>query len=996
MPNLPNLITTIANWISWLIRSVAQGGHRLIRGGRQRSRRLLAFAALAITTALGSIWIARPGAAITQIHSIETNINAAELTNQQGREPHSDRKNSKDSSLAKAIDLSLLDATSSYAVFPTNPTKPTQNQVLAQLNQLAQASNAAPDSLDALNSLDSRIEAGRSLYRNGRYAEAIIKWQQALHLADRQNELVAQAMVQSNLALAYQKQGQWTQAEAAIASSLALLNYDENAIPAPANQTQQLGSFIASLQPTPTLAQALNTKASLQFARGQTRSALTTWQIATAIYQQVGNPIGEIRGRLNQAQALKALGFFRRALNELEQVKVQLQDVPSSAIAAAGWRNLGDALVATGEFEQAETALNQSLAIAQATDATDAVDTDLEVSSTFLSLGNLFWVRAQQAVVRSTSDINAALGYYEAAANAAILASDQINADLNRLHLLTATERLESAIALANELESPIANLPPSRDHIYARINYAGNLVKIADENQNNRYYLAASDILAKAIAQAKELKDQRSLAYGLGNLAHVYEQTGQLAAAKQLSEEALAIAQSIDAPDIAYRWQWQLGRILSSQGDPEAAVAAYSEAVNSLEYLRSDLVATSQGVQFSFRDSVEPVYRQLVSLLLSDQFGNGVTKQKNLLKAQAVIESLRQAELVDFFRADCVEAKPVTIAALDPNAALIYPVVLDDRLEVILRLPDQPLRHYATTVTSSRVNTMVVDLRINLLDRTAVDYLAQAQQLYDWLIRPAATEIANSKASNLIFVLDDALRNVPMAVLHDGDRYLGQDYSIAMAPGLELIESQQLDRQEIVALTAGLTEARQGFSSLPNVELELTEINSQVPSQILLNQEFTNDRLTASLQNADFPIIHLATHGEFSSKAEDTFLLTWDSRLNIEDLKQLLGSRSQSEDKAIELLILSACETAVGDRRAALGLAGMAVRAGARSTLASLWSIDDAATAQFMARLYDNLGDRNISRAKALQKAQIALINDPEYNHPFFWAPFVMVGNWL
>jgi CHAT domain-containing protein len=475
-----------------------------------------------------------------------------------------------------------------------------------------------------------------------------------------------------------------------------------------------------------------------------------------------------------------------------------------------------------------------------------------------------------------------------------------------------------------------------------------------------------------------------------------VYEQTGQLNTAKQLSEEALAIAQLLDAPDIAYRWQWQLGRILQAEGDTDAAIAAYSEAVNNLQYLRSDLVATNQGVQFSFRESVEPVYRQLVSLLLRDDYADPASKQKNLEKAQDVIESLRRAELVDFFRADCVEAKPINIAELDPNAALIYPVVLDDRLEVILRLPGQPLRHYATNVSSSQVNTTVIDLRINLLDRLAVDYLVQAQQLYDWLIRPAAKEIANSGVSNLIFVLDDALRNAPMAVLYDGDRYLSETYSVAMAPGLELIESQQLDRQDIVALTAGLTEARQGFSSLPNVELELTEINTQVPSQILLNQEFTNDRLKDSLKGADFPIIHLATHGEFSSKSEDTFLLTWDSRLNIEDLKQILGSRSQAENEAIELLILSACQTAVGDRRAALGLAGMAVRAGARSTLASLWSIDDAATAQFMVQLYDNLGDRNISRAKALQQAQTALINDPQYNHPFYWAPFVLVGNWL
>jgi CHAT domain-containing protein len=938
----------------------------------QKSRRLVILLGLTITAAFIATLLSSPAAAVNQMTAIETNIKT-KIDVITPLDPAT-RINAE-----TAIDLSLFDHYSNLANAASQAelsAKPPINQLLAQLN------NPTPDVL---------VETGRQLYRAGRYAEAIAQWQEALRLYIDRGDLMPQAMVQSNLALAYQKQGQWQQAEAAIANSLALLGYDDRL---GLNQLEQL---TAPLKPSPMLAQALNTKASLQFARGHSQDALTTWQIATAVYQQVGNQLGEIRGSLNQVQALKALGFFRRALNQLEAVKIQLQDSGSSPIAAAGWRSLGDALIAAGEFEQAETALNRSLTIAQ---ATDAIDSGLEVSNAFLSLGNLYWIRAQQSLVTSASELDAALGYYAAAANAAPSTTSKIDAQLNRLNLLAATQRFAGATAVAQELRSSIDSLPPSRDHIYAQINYAQSLIKLASGNSNQAqaYYSQAALVLGKAIAQAKDLQDNRSLAYALGNLASLYEQAGQLDDAKQLSEDALAIAQSIDATDIAYRWQWQLGRILTVQGEREAAIAAYSEAVNNLQYLRSDLVATSQGVQFSFRDSVEPVYRQLVSLLLSDDddLGDRNTKQKNLLKAQSVIESLRQAELVDFFRADCVETKPVNIAELDPNAALIYPVVLDDRLEVILRLPDQPLRHYATTVPSNTVNNMVVDLRINLLDRAAVDYLVQAQQLYDWLIRPAATAIANSGVDSLIFVPDDALRNVPMAVLYDGDRYLGQDYSIALAPGLQLIESQQLDRQEIVALTAGLTEARQGFSSLPNVALELSEINTQVPSQILLNQEFTNARLQDSLQNADFPIIHLATHGEFSSRAEDTFLLTWDSRLNIEDLKQILGGRSQSQDRAIELLILSACETAVGDRRAALGLAGMSVRAGARSTLASLWSIDDAATAQFMVRLYDNLGDRNITRAAALQKAQASLINDPEYSHPFYWAPFVLVGNWL
>jgi CHAT domain-containing protein len=142
--------------------------------------------------------------------------------------------------------------------------------------------------------------------------------------------------------------------------------------------------------------------------------------------------------------------------------------------------------------------------------------------------------------------------------------------------------------------------------------------------------------------------------------------------------------------------------------------------------------------------------------------------------------------------------------------------------------------------------------------------------------------------------------------------------------------------------------------------------------------------------------VVHLATHGQFSSKAEDTFILTWDDRINIKQLNNVLKTRDLTESSIIELLVLSACQTAVGDKRAALGLAGMAVRAGARSTLASLWSVNDAATASFMIKFYQNLADNKVTKAEAVRRAQLSLLQNPDYSHPYFWAPFILVGNWL
>ncbi|NJR64375.1 MAG: CHAT domain-containing protein [Leptolyngbyaceae cyanobacterium CRU_2_3] len=140
--------------------------------------------------------------------------------------------------------------------------------------------------------------------------------------------------------------------------------------------------------------------------------------------------------------------------------------------------------------------------------------------------------------------------------------------------------------------------------------------------------------------------------------------------------------------------------------------------------------------------------------------------------------------------------------------------------------------------------------------------------------------------------------------------------------------------------------------------------------------------------------MVHLATHGQFSSNAAETFLLTWDGRINVNQLSQLLRSRDP-KNPPIELLVLSACQTAAGDDRAALGLAGIAIRSGARSTLASLWKVNDESTTAFMAQFYRELIQPGISKTAALRNAQIALLHDSQYQQPFFWAPFVLVGNW-
>ncbi|MGF1491955.1 MAG: CHAT domain-containing protein [Microcoleaceae cyanobacterium] len=215
-----------------------------------------------------------------------------------------------------------------------------------------------------------------------------------------------------------------------------------------------------------------------------------------------------------------------------------------------------------------------------------------------------------------------------------------------------------------------------------------------------------------------------------------------------------------------------------------------------------------------------------------------------------------------------------------------------------------------------------------------------------------------------------------------------------AIAPSLQLIDPKPLSRQKSSVLLGGLSEARQGFNPLPNVELKVKQVSDLGEAEVLLNQAFTEAQVGTEITGLPYTVVHMATHGKFSSNLEDTYILTWDEKIKIEELRLLLSSNVKQENP-IELLVLSACTTA-GDKRAALGLAGMALRSGARSTIASLWTVDDKSTALLMTYFYQELAQTQATKAEAMRRAQQRILQEQGYNHPYFWSGFILVGNWL
>ena len=896
-------------------------------------------------------------------------------------------------------------------------------------------SNASISDTEVTESIEQLIQKGKTLYQSGQFAFAAQSFQQAAQVYQSQNDVLNQALALNYLSLSEQKLGHWNQANVAITTSLDLLKQSNLST----NNTKHI------------LALVLNTQGNLQLLLGQAENALQSWQKAAKIYTEIGDIAGNTGTLINQATAFQSLGLYRRTMKIFEQVEKNLLSMPNSSLKAAGLRSWGNWLLASGDIEKSQKILEQSLAVAQ------QLRSPQEESATLLSLGNAAFARGKRYLIKeSTTEDNLlpsrceetgiaqtqdtkyfkkASDLYHEIANKSSSPITAVQAQLNRLSVLQFLGQQPTNEYLGS-IKSALSNLTPSRAAIYARINFVQSLVcfekahkqttkEILNSSIPNQGFQTGEseqakiqnpeeiiELLNTAVQQAKDIKDQRAESYSLGSLAQFYEMQKQLSNAQQYTESALNLAQLINAPDIAYQWEWQLGRLLLVQRNSERAVAAYTLAVETLHTLRGDLVALNPDIQFDFRDEVEPVYRQLVKLLLnSDQTSTdkAVTKQisqKNLKQARDVIEALQLAELDNFFQDSCITIQPTQIDEVVDNAnpvtAVFYSIILADRIEIIVKLPhSQELRHYTTYKPKVEVENTLEALRQKLEQRyTFRDREELSQEVYNWIIKPAIADLEQSNVKNLVFVMDGLLQNIPMAALYDGKKYLIEKYSVAISPGLQLLAPQQ-KRKRLEALIGGLTESRRQLSPLPNVATELQQIESIIPSKRLINQAFTDTNIKQQVSSVSFPVVHLATHGKFSSKLEDTYIAAWNDNINIKQLGEILQTREQVVGRSnrvtppIELLVLSACETGTGDKRAALGLAGVAVRSGARSTLASLWQVDDKSTSVLMSEFYRQLTqDANLSKAEALRRAQEFLLKDKE--HPFYWAPYVLVGNWL
>ncbi|MGB7413884.1 MAG: CHAT domain-containing protein, partial [Thermosynechococcaceae cyanobacterium] len=809
----------------------------------------------------------------------------------------------------------------------------------------------------AATSAEVLLQQGQTLYESGQLTQAAQVFEQAAKASNREGDRIREATSLGNLSLTHQRLGQWSEAQQSVDEGLALLGQ---------SQETQSGNL-------PVLAQLLDIKGRLELERGRPQDALASWQQAAIAYTQAGESAKVLQSKINQAQAQQSIGQYRQARATLLEAKAQFSSEPDSVLKATGLRSLGNVFRVVGDLQLSQEALEESLAI-----ITGLSNAEGQVS-TQLSLGQ---------TLRAQGNDTQAMALYQEIANSTDSLELQTQAQLQAFAIRVENNEWSGAEALWPQLTSQIKQLPPSRTSIYATIFLSETLAQweAADGSKAQSHLRESAQLLATAIQQAKDLGDSRAQSLALGTLGKTYEQRQQYTDAMQLTEQALLLSQSLDMADLSYQWQWQRGRLQKSQGQTENAIASYSDAVVNLQSLRRDLATMNPEVQFSFREEVEPVYRDLVDLLLLSPTGTPPS-QDRLQQARTVLESLKVAELENYFRSACLDSKETIdkiVDQQDSNAAVVYPIILQNRLALILKIPRQEqLEFFSTAVPEEQLEATIKQLQTSLPNITRMTQVRQvSSQLYTWLIQPMEPTLQAKGVDTLAFALDGPLRNIPMAVLYDPQQqqYLVEKYAIALVPSLQLVTSPPQQQAPRNVLVAGIDEQRtvdgRNFAPLVNVSSELDQINLEVPrSQDLVNQQFTVKNLTRTLQSKPFSIVHIATHGEFSSSIDNTYLLTWDQLLKGNGLANLLQQRDfENPNSIVDLLVLSACKTAVGDERATLGLAGIAVQAGARSTLATLWSIDDQATTDLMGQFYQAL-EAGQTKAEALRTAQIAAL---------------------
>ncbi len=526
--------------------------------------------------------------------------------------------------------------------------------------------------------------------------------------------------------------------------------------------------------------------------------------------------------------------------------------------------------------------------------------------------------------------------------------------------------------------------------------------------------------LLSELLSLKDGVSRGRIQADAAGKLAQLYRLQLRNEDALLLTEQAINLAHDGKDHVLLAQLQAQLGDIFIVLGDKERAGAAYRHAVDDLYAVRADMPINLPDGGSVLTTIIEPIYRRHVDLLLQTS-PNDNTASSRLIIDQAIdsMEAIKQADMQDFFLGRCSvspENNQDGKFQTPPEAATVYPILLEDRIELIVKFEQNSIRHTIKVplqTVQDQTSALVEALH------NGKDYRKSSKQLYEWLIQPIQADLQQANIHTIVFVPDRFLRAMPLSALTDGKLFVVEQYAIVTLPSIALQNTgNRKINQAARTLLAGLSKPNVAVIdrlpnnffeklsgqkverdalieelSLPSVEQEISTIAETNNSTKLLNDQFTVSALKSDIETGKYNKIHIASHGFFGRNAKDSFIMAYDQNITLLDFKNSLEEDNLKREP-IELLTLSACKTAEGDDRMLLGFSGLAVKSNVLSAVGSLWSINDDATMAFMKYFYAGL-NQSLNKAQAMRAAQMMMIKDKKFKHPFFWSPFILIGRW-
>ncbi|MBD1902072.1 tetratricopeptide repeat protein [Trichocoleus sp. DQ-A3] len=911
--------------------------------------------------------------------------------------------------------------------------------------QLQEALKTFVRVLELRRNVGERAEEGETLHKIGvvyhrlsQYQEALKFYLQALVIRREVGDTRGEAITLHNLGEVYRLSGQYQQALETLQQALTI--------------RREVGDKAG-------VGSTLNHIAAVYYNLGEYYRALEFYEQALTIRREVSDKAGEGRSLNGMALVYDNLGYYSRALQFYQQALAIFQLLGNPIDKARLLDNIGSTYFALGEYSQALNFYQQALDIYRKIGNKESIGTSLHnVGLAYDLLGQysqaLAFYQQALAISKEVSDLTAVANI------------------LNNLGLLyqqlgkysQAIDVLEQALLTFQELGN--------------RADVGETLDSLGTVYQSLGQYSQALDLYQQALAIRKDVGERPGERLTLSNIGDVlakqnqpelaivfYKQSVNVTEAIRNDLRSLPVAQQQSyTATIADTYRRLADLLLQQDRVLEAQQVLDLLKVQEIDdYLRNvrGNEQTAQGIPLTSQEQrIRDSYNNDI-LNREIQLGRELAKLQNIPRSNRTPEQQQQLEkltliqqeikrkFIEFINSPEVVAFVQQLSAvareslkleqldtlnidilqhLEPKAVLLYPLILEDRLELVLTAPDARPIHRTVTVKKKDLNQAIVEFR-DALEKPDLDATVPALKLYNWLIKPIEKDLAQAEAKSIIYAPDGQLRYVPLAALYDGKQWLVQRFRINNITAMSLTKftTQHLSQPQILAgaFATGrhnftLRSTRYGFSGLKFAGVEVENLAAMMPGTTkLLDREFSREATIPRLN--DYTIVHLATHAMFvAGEPEDSFILLGDGKLiTLRDIQVWTLPN-------VDLVVLSACETATsgksGNGEEILGFGYQMQKTGAKAAIASLWKVDDGGTQVLMSAFYAALQPGKITRAEALQRAQVALITGddsalgqtqgkavqqrarsnlpPEVanrlSHPHYWAPFILIGNGL